>query len=85
MDLLFQSLSFKKLSAKDYIKFSKQILKNCKNKHVSLEIIADDDVNAIRQGKILQTWEKCICKNTNNVYQWKINKKCYKGIGFRKY
>ena len=49
----FNPSLFKKLSAKDYIKFSKQILKNCKNKHVSLEIIADDDFNAIRQGKIL--------------------------------
>jgi transaldolase len=41
----------RKAGAKDYKSYSKQILKICKNKPVSLEVFADDLKSMIEQGK----------------------------------
>ena len=45
----FNPSLYRKLGAKNYINFSKQILKKIKYKHVSLEVIADDEKNCFRQ------------------------------------
>lgn len=49
----FNPTLFKNLNAKNYINFSKKILSLNKNKPVSLEIIADDEKETIRQAKKL--------------------------------
>src|SRR6056300_386551 len=51
----------RKAGAKDYRLYSKQILKICKNRPVSLEVFADDQKSMIDQGKKNNSWE-------NNVY-----------------
>ena len=49
----FNPSLFKKHNAKDYIEYCKRILEICKEKHVSLEVISDDEVNMIRQAELL--------------------------------
>ena len=41
----------RKAGAKDYKSYSKQILKICGNKPISLEVFADDEQLMIKQGK----------------------------------
>ena len=48
----------KKAGAKDYKSYSKQILKICPNKPVSLEVFADDEKSMIEQGKKINSWGK---------------------------
>ena len=51
----------KNAGAKDYISYSKKILKICPNKPVSLEVFADDYFNMKQQALKINTWG-------NNVY-----------------
>ena len=46
----------RKAGAKDYKSYSKQILKICKNKPISLEVFADDHKSMIDQGIKINTW-----------------------------
>ncbi len=48
----------RKAGAKDYKLYSKQILKICKNKPVSLEVFADDQKSMIEQALKINTWGK---------------------------
>ena len=48
----------RKAGAKDYKSYSKQILKICKNKPVSLEVFADDLKSMIEQGKKINSCGK---------------------------
>tara|TARA_B100001250_G_scaffold235330_1_gene202116 strand:- start:2457 stop:3155 length:699 start_codon:yes stop_codon:yes gene_type:complete len=48
----------RKAGAKDYTTYSKQILKICKNKPVSLEVFADNQKSMIEQGVKINTWGK---------------------------
>ena len=48
----------RKAGAKDYKSYSKQILKFCKNKPISFEVFADDQISMIKQGKKISTWGK---------------------------
>ena len=48
----------RKAGAKDYKSYSKQILKICRNKPVSLEVFADDQKSMIEQGKKINSWGK---------------------------
>ena len=48
----------RKAGAKDYKSYSKQILKICKNKPISLEVFADNKKTMIEQGKKINTWGK---------------------------
>ena len=50
----------RKAGAKDYKLYSKQILKICKNKPVSLEVFADDHKSMIKQGEKINSWGKNI-------------------------
>ena len=49
----FNPSLFKKNGAKDYLDYSKKILEKSENKPVSLEVFADDEINMIKQAKIL--------------------------------
>ena len=51
----------KNAGAKDYMSYSKKILKICPNKPVSLEVFADDYFNMRQQALKINTWG-------NNVY-----------------
>ena len=46
----FNPSLFKKNGAKDYLNYCNEILKMCKSKPISLEVIADDESNMLRQG-----------------------------------
>ena len=48
----------RKAGAKDYKSYSKQILKICRNKPVSLEVFADDQKSMIEQGIKINSWGK---------------------------
>ena len=48
----------RKAGAKDYKSYSKKILKFCKNKPISFEVFADDQISMIKQGKQISTWGK---------------------------
>ena len=48
----------RKAGAKDYRSYSKQILKICKPKPVSLEVFADDQKSMIEQGIKINSWGK---------------------------
>ena len=48
----------RKAGAKDYKVYSKKILQICKNKPVSLEVFADDNLGMKKQAKIINTWGK---------------------------
>ena len=48
----------RKAGAKDYKLYSKQILKICKNKPISLEVFADDHKSMIKQGEKINSWGK---------------------------
>ena len=46
----------RKAGAKDYKTYSKKILKICKNKPVSLEVFADDNLGMKNQAEMINTW-----------------------------
>ena len=48
----------RKAGAKDYKSYSKQILKVCRNKPISFEVFADDQLSMIEQGKKINSWGK---------------------------
>ena len=48
----------RKAGAKDYKSYSKQILKICRNKPMSFEVFADDQVSMIEQGRKINSWGK---------------------------
>ena len=48
----------RKAGAKDYKSYSKQILKICRNKPVSLEVFADNQKSMIEQGEKINSWGK---------------------------
>ena len=50
----------RKAGAKDYKSYSKQILKICKNKPVSLEVFADGKESMIKQGIKINSWGRNI-------------------------
>ncbi len=50
----------RKAGAKDYKSYSKQLLKVCRTKPISLEVFADDQKSMIEQGKKINTWGKNI-------------------------
>jgi transaldolase len=69
----------KKAGAKDYKSYSKQILKICANKPVSLEVFADDYQNMKEQALKINTWGKNVyvkipVTNSKGVFMGKIIK-----------
>tara|TARA_A100001015_G_scaffold285478_1_gene353031 strand:+ start:434 stop:1132 length:699 start_codon:yes stop_codon:yes gene_type:complete len=48
----------RKAGARDYKAYSKKILKLCKNKPISLEVFADDNLSMINQGVKINSWGK---------------------------
>src|SRR5210317_1223877 len=84
----------RKAGAKDYKSYSKQILKICRHKPVSLEVFADDQKSMIEQGKKINRWGKnvftgSVIKELNNkdiklnitaVYSAKQTEKILKAI-----
>ena len=69
----------RKAGAKDYLSYSKKILKLCKNKPISFEVFADDNNSMIEQGKKINTWGRNIyvkvpIVNSNNKFTGKVIK-----------
>jgi transaldolase len=69
----------KKAGAKDYKKYSKEILKISSNKPVSLEVFADDHLNMKKQALEINTWGKNVYvkipeTNSKGVFTGKIIK-----------
>jgi|TARA_B110000858_G_scaffold129237_1_gene146967 transaldolase len=69
----------KKAGAKDYKKYSKEILKISPNKPVSLEVFADDYLNMKKQALEINTWGKNVyvkipVTNSKGVFTGKIIK-----------
>ena len=48
----------RKAGAKNYLNYSKKILKVCKNKPISFEVFADDHKSMIEQGLKINSWGK---------------------------
>ena len=70
----------RKAGAKDYKLYSKQILKVCQKKPISLEVFADDNNSMIKQGMIINTWGKNVyvkvpVVNSKNQFTGKVIKK----------
>ena len=69
----------RKAGAKDYKFYSKQILKVCKNKPISLEVFADSPKSMINQGTKINNWGKNIyvkvpVVNSKNQFTGKVIK-----------
>ena len=69
----------RKAGAKDYSLYSKQILRVCRKKPVSLEVFADDQKSMIEQGKKINTWGKNVfikvpVVNSKNRFTGKVIK-----------
>ena len=69
----------RKAGAKNYKSYSKQILKICKNKPISLEVFADDDKRMIEQGLKINSWGKNVyvkvpVVNSKNKFTGKVIK-----------
>jgi transaldolase len=69
----------RKAGAKNYKSYSKQILKICKNKPISLEVFADDDKKMIEQGLKINSWGKNVyvkvpVVNSKNKFTGKVIK-----------
>ncbi len=69
----------RKAGAKDYEFYSKQILKICKKKPVSLEVFADDKKTMIEQGVKINSWGKNVyvkvpVVNSKNKFTGKVIK-----------
>ena len=56
----FNPSLYKKLKAENYIEFTKKLIGKTNNKPISIEVIADDDENCIRQGEIISKLDKSI-------------------------
>ncbi len=70
----------RKAGAIDYKLYSKQILKLCKNKPISLEVFADDHKSMIEQGQKINSWGKNVYVkvpviNSKNQFTGKVIKK----------
>ena len=70
----------RKAGAKDYKSYSKQILKICKNKPVSLEVFADDKKSMIKQGIKINSWGRNVyvkvpVVNSKNKFTGNVIKK----------
>ena len=69
----------RKAGAKDYLSYSKKILKLCKNKPISFEVFADDNNSMIEQGKKINTlgrnvYVKVPIVNSKNKFTGKVIK-----------
>ena len=69
----------KNAGAKDYMSYSKKILKICPNKPVSLEVFADDYFNMRQQALKINTWGKNVyvkipVSNSKGVFMGKLIK-----------
>jgi transaldolase len=69
----------RKAGAKNYKSYSKQILKICKNKPISLEVFADDNKRMIEQGLKINSWGKNVyvkvpVVNSKNKFTGKVIK-----------
>ena len=69
----------RKAGAKDYKSYSKQILKICRQKPVSLEVFADDQKSMIEQGVKINSWGKNVyvkvpVVNSKNSFTGKVIK-----------
>ncbi|MDA7474089.1 transaldolase [Candidatus Pelagibacter ubique] len=69
----------RKAGAKDYKSYSKQILKICKDKPISLEVFADDEKSMIEQGIKINSWGKNVYVkvpiiNSKNKFTGKVIK-----------
>jgi len=69
----------KNAGAKDYMSYSKKILKICPNKPVSLEVFADDYFNMKQQALKINTWGKNVyvkipVSNSKGVFMGKLIK-----------
>ena len=69
----------RKAGAKNYYLYSKQLLKACPNKPISLEVFADDHYSMIEQGKKISTWGKNVyvkvpVVNSKNQFTGKVIK-----------
>tara|TARA_B100001059_G_C17574868_1_gene446858 strand:+ start:17 stop:715 length:699 start_codon:yes stop_codon:yes gene_type:complete len=69
----------RKAGAKDYKSYSKQILRACRNKPISLEVFADDHQSMIEQGIEINNWGKNIyvkvpVVNSKNQFTGKVIK-----------
>ncbi len=69
-----------KAGAKDYKSYSKQILKICRHKPVSLEVFADDQNSMIEQGIKINSWGKNVfvkvpVVNSKNIFTGNVIKK----------
>ncbi len=69
----------KKAGAKDYMSYSKKILKICKNKPVSLEVFADDYIGMREQAQKINRWGRNVyvkipVSNSKGVFMGKIIK-----------
>ena len=70
----------RKAGARDYMLYSKQILKVCKNKPISFEVLADDHQSMIKQGEKINSWGKNVYVkvpviNSKNKFTGKVIRK----------
>ena len=65
----FNPSLFKKNGAKNYLDYCNEIIKTCGDKPVSLEVIADDENNIIRQAKKLNSLGKNVYVKVPIVYR----------------
>ena len=68
----------RKAGAKDYKSYSKNILKICKNKPVSLEVFADDYKSMKEQAIKINGWGKCLCESSCDKFKRFFYDKNYK-------
>tara|TARA_Y100000591_G_scaffold77162_1_gene64413 strand:- start:30 stop:728 length:699 start_codon:yes stop_codon:yes gene_type:complete len=69
----------RKAGAKDYLLYSKQILKVCKNKPISFEVFADNHKDMVIQGKKINNWGRNVyvkvpVVNSKNKFSGKVIK-----------
>ncbi len=67
----------RKAGAKDYKQYSKNILKICKKKPVSLEVFADDYKNVKKQALLINKWGKNVyvkipVVNSKGIFMGKV-------------
>ena len=67
----------RKAGAKNYEKYSKEILRVCKNKPISFEVFADDYNNILKQAFKIKAWGKNVyvkipVENSNGVFMGKV-------------
>ena len=67
----------RKAGAKNYELYSKEILKVCKNKPISLEVFADDYKNILRQALKIKSWGQNVyvkipVENSKGIFMGKI-------------